>query len=109
MSDHPLCADLQQRVADGVPAVQAAFDAYQKACFIERPSEFFALELNGEAGELANIEKKRWKGAPYDEEHRADEAADVFISLMNFCNAAGIDLTEAVVKKLGRITPSKSG
>lgn len=108
MSKHPLCADLQQKVADGVPAVQAAFDAYQTACFIERPSEFFALELTGEAGELANIEKKRWKGAPYDEEHRADEAADVFISLMNFCNAAGIDLTEAVVKKLERITPSKS-
>ena len=107
MSDHPLCTDLQQKVADGVPAVQAAFDAYQKECFIERPSEFFALELTGEAGELANIERKRWKGAHYSEEHRADEAADVFISLMNFCNAAGIDLTEAVVKKLGRIPRSR--
>ena len=108
MSKHPLCTDLQQIVVSGVPAVQAAFDVYQKTCFIERPSEFFALELNGEAGELANIEKKRWKGAPFDEEHRADEAADVFISLMNFCNAAGIDLTEAVVKKLERIAPSKN-
>lgn len=107
MSEHPLCAALQQSVGNAIPEIQKAFDAYQRECFIERPSEFFALELNGEAGELANIEKKRWKGAPIDEAHRADEAADVFISLMNFCNAAGIDLGTAVVKKLGRIPRSR--
>lgn len=107
MSEHPLCTDVQRAVGDSIPEIQRAFDAYQRECFVARPSEFFALELNGEAGELANIEKKRWKGAPIDEAHRADEAADVFIALMNFCNAAEIDLAVAVVAKLARIEPSK--
>lgn len=104
---HPLGQELVDRVSEELPSVQRAFDAYQQACFIPRPSEFFALELCGEAGELANLEKKRWKGQSIDATHRADEAADVLIALMNFCNAAGIDLGAAVAHKLGRISPSK--
>ncbi|MFZ9870011.1 MAG: hypothetical protein ACO3E0_02515 [Candidatus Kapaibacteriota bacterium] len=97
---------LQQHVSECLAVVQADFDAYQRRAFIERPSEFFALELCGEAGELANIEKKRWRGSDIDYDHRADEAADVLISLMNFCNAAGIDLATAVARKIDRIRPS---
>jgi NTP pyrophosphatase (non-canonical NTP hydrolase) len=107
MTIHPLCSALIERVAATVPDVQHGFDAYQHECFIARPAEFFALELCGEAGELANLEKKRWKGRDVDDAHTADEAADVFIALMNFCNARGIDLAAAVANKLTRIAPSK--
>lgn len=104
---HPRCQDLVERIGTSIPSVQEGFDTYQRECFIERPSEFFALELCGEAGELANLEKKRWKGTVIDPAHIADEAADVFIALMNFSNAAGIDLAAAVAAKLGRIKPNR--
>ena len=86
-----------------VSRIQGGFDAYQRACFPSRPPEFFALELTGEAGELANNEKKAWKGRPVAEETFADEAADVFIALMNYCNARGVDLGEAVARKVRTI------
>ncbi|MCX6139727.1 MAG: hypothetical protein NTX15_02670 [Candidatus Kapabacteria bacterium] len=104
--NHPLCESLVKTVSEGLRPIQRGFDDYQTACFIQRPPEFFALELCGEAGELANLEKKRWKGAPTDEAHVADEAADVLIALMNFCNARGIDLGAAVAGKLERIEPN---
>lgn len=107
MKVDPLCDALCRDVATGLPAIQQAFDAYQTARFIPRPPEFFCLELCGEAGELANLEKKRWKGSAADDEHTAEEAADVFIALMNFCNARGIDLDAAVRQKLARIIPSR--
>ncbi len=87
-------------VPEGLGAIQRGFDAYQRACFPERPSEFFALELAGETGELANCEKKAWKGRTVAPERFEDEAADVFIALMNYCNARGIDLGRAVECKL---------
>ena len=82
--------------------LQADFDLYQKKHFPKRSSAFFALELCGEAGELANLEKKGWrdpKKTPPLQDH-AFEAADVLISLMNYCNTKGIDLGEAVQEKL---------
>jgi NTP pyrophosphatase (non-canonical NTP hydrolase) len=98
---------LVDRIQDGLGDIQAAFKVYQHEFFIERPPEFFALELCGEAGELANLEKKRWRGQSISDEATADEAADVLISLINFANARGIDLTSAVVSKLSRIPHSK--
>jgi len=83
-----------------IKEIQSAFDSYQRACFKERPAEFFALELNGEAGELANNEKKLWKGETVARELVEDEAADVFIALMNYCNAREIPLGRAVAAKL---------
>lgn len=80
--------------------VQKEFDNYQNEFFPKRTPEFFCLELNGEAGELANIEKKQWKGRKIEEEKFSDEAADVLIALMNYSNARGVDLAEAVSKKL---------
>ena len=54
---------------------------------------------------FANLEKKIWRDPthPPDMKHVADEAADVFIALMNYCNARGIDLEPAVMQKLVRI------
>jgi len=104
---HPLCTGLQAVVTSNVGPIQQAFDAYQNACFIARPPEFFCLELCGEAGELANLEKKLWKGADIAAHRVEDEAADVFISLMNYANARGINLAAAVTDKLSRIVTSK--
>ena len=87
-------------VENNLPAVQMEFDSYQKKYFPARSPEFFCLELNGEAGELANFEKKLWKGKHVDFKSLEDEAADVFIALMNYCNARKIDLGSSVAKKL---------
>jgi len=107
MSVHPLCEATILQTNEGLPGIQKAFDTYQQECFLQRPPEFFCLELCGEAGELANLEKKRWKGSTPNDVHTAEEAADVFIALMNFCNARGIELSQAVSSKLERIRPSK--
>ena len=83
--------------------IQDDFDSYQNEYFQQRSPEFFCLELNGEAGELANIEKKRWKGREVEDSKFADEAADVLIALMNYSNSKKIDLSEAVFNKLQKI------
>lgn len=108
MNEHPLCTSLREAVTEHLEPIQRSFDVYQKAAFIPRPSEFFCLELCGEAGELANLEKKVWKGKDIDHADIADEAADVLIALMNYCNARGIDLAHAVSNKLIRIKPNLS-
>lgn len=90
-------------ILDSLLRVQSLFDTYQQAKFPARSPEFFCLELCGEVGELANLQKKKWKGKEIDEAQLADEAADVFIALMNYANAAGIDVADAVIDKLQRI------
>lgn len=90
-------------IIDRLESVQAAFSEYQDAHFASRPPEFFALELAGEAGEVANNEKKLWKGRTVAEADIADEAADVFIALMNYANSRGVQLHDAVKVKLMRI------
>jgi NTP pyrophosphatase (non-canonical NTP hydrolase) len=92
--------ELRTSVTSGLPSIQTEFDSYQRSEFAERSPEFFCLELNGEAGELANIEKKRWKGKSIPDDRFADEVADVFIALMNYANARGVDLASAVSTKL---------
>lgn len=96
---HSLLHSLQS----GFQTIQNGFDEYQKSCFTERSGEFFCLELNGEAGELANLEKKLWKGKIIAHEQLADEAADVFIALCNYANVRNINLSEAICNKLKRI------
>lgn len=90
-------------VKQSISSVQKEFDNYQNCHFPKRSPEFFCLELNGEAGELANIEKKLWKGKHVPEDRFADEAADVLIALMNYSNSRGVDLASAVADKLQKI------
>ncbi len=90
-------------IEDNLNKVQQQFDDYQKKSFPKRSPEFFCLELNGEAGELANFEKKQWKGRHIPHENFSDEAADVLIALMNYCNARNIDLGKAVNNKIQKI------
>lgn len=80
--------------------VQTLFDEYQKEFFPIRSPQFFCLELNGEAGELANAEKKLWKGRQIEAGQLADECADVMIALMNYANSRSINIGEAVRTKL---------
>ncbi len=87
----------------GLHTLQAEFDRYQQAAFPHRPPRFFALELAGETGELANLEKKVWKGRKVDEADFEDEAADVCIALLNYANSRSIDLAGAVAQKMRRI------
>ncbi len=51
------------------------------------------------------MEKKIWRdpSKAIEKEKLADEAADVFIALMNYCNSRSIDLENSVAKKLIRI------
>ena len=90
-------------VEQDLSEIQSLFNEYQNENFPERSPEFFCLELNGEAGELANAEKKRWKGKIVDDSVYRDEAADVLIALLNYANSRGIDLGKAVKKKLKKI------
>lgn len=95
--------EFSQKVEDLVSSIQEDFSDYQDKHFPVRSPEFFCLELNGEAGELANAEKKIWKGKEVAGELIEDEAADVFIALMNYSNARGINLGEAIKHKLHKI------
>ena len=88
------------RSYDGLRHLQGEFDAYQRAAFPEREPRFFALELAGETGELANLEKKVWKGREVEAAAFPEEAADVLIALLNYANARGIDLARAVSEKM---------
>lgn len=91
----------------GLRTMQAEFDRYQQAAFPYRPPRFFALELAGETGELANLEKKVWKGRRVEEADFKDESADVCIALLNYANSRGIDLAGAVEAKMRRIDATR--
>ena len=99
---------MTESVEENLPAVQERFAQYNKEFFPERSPEFFCLELCGEAGELANLEKKIWKGKDIEFDRLADEAADVFIALVNYANARGIELSRAVADKLARIEEKRA-
>lgn len=103
MGDSFSLYELLTNVRNNLKKIQGGFDLYQKECFEQRTSQFFCLELNGEAGELANIEKKEWKGREISPERFDDEAADVLIAILNYANARKIDLAEAVACKLTKI------
>lgn len=100
---------LELSIHTSLSKIQIEFDNYQKKFFVERSPEFFCLELNGESGELANLEKKQWKGRNIEPEKFADEAADVFIALLNYVNARGINLESAVIHKLNKIESIRQG
>lgn len=66
-----------------------------------------AMALSVEAGELLELFLWSADGGPQPPVASrtpkvADEAADIFICLLNFCEAAGVDLTRATLSKLER-------
>ena len=92
----------------GIKELQDEFLEFQLKVFGQREANFFSLELCGEAGELANLEKKIWKASrKVSKEELSDEAADVFIAVMNYANSRDIDLASAVEEKMRRIYQKK--
>lgn len=73
---------------------------------------FLALALCGEAGELANLIKKRWRdGADLTEEVR-DEIADVrvYLELLAKCfDIEGDKLDQRVIEKLAKVVERFKG
>jgi NTP pyrophosphatase (non-canonical NTP hydrolase) len=62
--------------------------------------KFLALAICGEAGELANMIKKRWQGDKVDYDLLRDEIADIRIYLEHLAHHLRIDLDEACDAKL---------
>ena len=100
-------SDLLPTSYAGLRTLQGEFDAYQAAAFPDRGPSFFALELAGETGELANLEKKVWKGRVVEDAAFVDEAADVLIALLNYSNSRGIDIAHAAQEKMAKIDASR--
>jgi len=103
MTENPLRDAASEKLPasyGGLRTLQAEFRRYQEDAFPARPPRFFALELAGETGELANLEKKVWKGREVAEAAFDDEAADVCIALLNFANSRAIDLAAVVERKM---------
>lgn len=91
----------------------AAFDAER---FRSLGPGYVALNLAGEAGELANVVKKLWRSDPriglaegyaqIDAAHReqlADELADVVMMSLVLANHLSIDVEQALGRKLAVI------
>jgi NTP pyrophosphatase (non-canonical NTP hydrolase) len=74
--------------------------------YSNQDERFLALALCGEAGELANFIKKRWRdGAAFDEEIR-DEIADIRVYLELLAKCFGIEgdkLDRRVADKLTKV------
>ena len=57
-----------------------------------------AANISVEAGELLDF--YRWQEHASSKDAAAEEAADIFYSLVLYCDAEGIDLGKAVINKL---------
>lgn len=88
------------------------FDLHQKMTAHLFPSysstdeRFLALALCGEAGELANIIKKRWRDGVDLSEEAKDEIADIRVYLELLAKCFGIEgskLDERVKQKLEKV------
>lgn len=68
---------------------------------------FLSLSLCGEAGELANIVKKEWRGdkveSPYHNRKLHEEVADCAAYVALLACALGINLDEIISRKLPAI------
>ena len=53
---------------------------------------FLALAICGEAGELANLIKKKWRGDEIDDSEIVDEMADIRIYLEHLARLLNVDL-----------------
>ncbi len=64
---------------------------------------FLALAISGEAGELANLVKKMWRGDDVEAGQIRDEIADLRIYLEHLSRHLQIDLDSACDKKLEEV------
>jgi len=66
----------------------------------EEVINFLALAICGEAGELANVIKKKWQGDEVDRDHLRDEIADIRIYLEHLAHHLEIDIDQVCDAKL---------
>ena len=66
----------------------------------EEVINFLALATCGEAGELANVMKKKWQGDEVDRDHLRDEIADIRIYLEHLAHHPEIDIDQVCDAKL---------
>jgi len=96
----------QTRMSINIYNLHKTMTAHLFPAFSSTDERFLALALCGEAGELANMIKKRWRdGADLSEEIR-DEIADirVYLELLAKCFAIeGDKLDERVQSKLQKV------
>ena len=64
---------------------------------------FLALAICGEAGELANLVKKKWRGDDVDPGQIRDEIADIRIYLEHFARQLHVELDCACENKLNEV------
>src|SRR5262245_31524658 len=64
---------------------------------------FLALAICGEAGELANLVKKMWRGDDVDLAQIRDELADIRIYLEHLARHLKVDLDSACEHKLDEV------
>jgi NTP pyrophosphatase (non-canonical NTP hydrolase) len=62
--------------------------------------EFLALAICGEAGELANLIKKQWRGDEVNRQEIVDELADIRIYLEHMARHLGVNLDKACESKV---------
>jgi NTP pyrophosphatase (non-canonical NTP hydrolase) len=105
----PISPASQTPLALEITRTQPIMADWNAGLYPHRPPEFFALELCGETGELANKEKKLWRGQSIPPAELAEEAADVLITLLNYCNARGIDLGAAFDAKVRVVEGRRRG
>jgi NTP pyrophosphatase (non-canonical NTP hydrolase) len=70
----------------------------------EEVINFLALAICGEAGELANVIKKKWQGDEVDRDHLRDEIADIRIYLEHLAHHLEIDIDQVCDAKLDVVT-----
>lgn len=61
---------------------------------------FLSLAIAGEAGELANLMKKKWQGDAVDHDSLREEIADIRIYLEHLARHLHIDIDAACEEKL---------
>ncbi len=66
-------------------------------------THYLALAICGEAGELANLIKKGWRGDDVSPDAIRDELADIRIYLEHLASHLGIDLDKACSRKLDEV------
>ncbi len=64
---------------------------------------YFGNELAGEVGELLNALKKQIRDGAENDDHIAEEMADVYLTLLNFARSRGVDLEAATRAKLAKL------
>lgn len=79
--------------------------AQEKGLLLTEPEiqRFLVLAITGEAGELANMFKKWWRGDDLDLSAAKDEIADIYVYLRHLAHHMQFDLDERAAMKVQKV------